>query len=217
MIQVVLAPESPDFDKNVRQKGLSAIDEMVGRAPRVPHKGPRRQKIAVRETGIPPAKFPPFWRDALGDILQAYERRCAFLALYLENATGNPSVDHMLPKSRHWRQVYEWGNYRLCAASVNSHKNDMVGIVDPVSCRPSWFALEMIAFQVTRGHAAPAGRTTAEIDATLKILNAPDCCRAREEYVKNYSNRDISFDYLNRRAPFVAAELRRQGKLHAGD
>lgn len=217
MIQVTLAQEPPDFDHRVRQKGLSAIDELVGRAPRVPHPGRRRKKIAVRETEIPPVKFPPFWRDTLLDLLQAYERRCAFLALYLEEATGNPSVDHMLPKSKQWSQVYEWKNYRLCAASVNSHKNDMVGIVDPVDCRQGWFALEMVGFQVTRGIMSPPAKYAAAIDDTLKILNAPECCRAREEYVTNYSNKEISFDYLNRRAPFVSAELRRQGKLHVGD
>lgn len=53
-------------------------------------------------------------------MLEAYERRCAYLALYLEHATGNPTVDHVLPKSRVWDQIYEWSNYRLCAALINT-------------------------------------------------------------------------------------------------
>jgi len=57
----------------------------------------------------------------------------------------------------------------------------------------------------------------AAINATLDLVNAPDCCKAREEYVTCYLNRDINHDYLSRRAPFVAQELRRQGKLLAED
>ena len=53
----------------------------------------------------------------------------------------------------------------------------------------------------------------AAINATLELVNAPDCCRAREEYVSCYLNREINHDYLSRRAPFVAQELRRQGEL----
>ena len=216
MIPVVLAPQPATFDARVRQKGLSAVDEMVGRKPRVPHPGPRRKKIAAREADLPASAFPPFWRDALDDLLQAYDRRCAFLALYLEHATGNPSVDHMLPKSRRWDQIYEWSNYRLCAASINARKNDMAGIIDPVDCRPGWFALELVGFQVTLGDKAPNHRM-ADLNATLEIVNAAECCRAREEYVTCYELRDISLAYLSYRAPFVANELRRQGRLHPGD
>jgi hypothetical protein len=53
----------------------------------------------------------------------------------------------------------------------------------------------------------------AAINATLGLVNAPDCCRAREEYVTCYLNREIRYDYLYRRAPLVAQELRRQGEL----
>ena len=216
MIEVVLAVEPPSFHAGVRQKGLSAIDEMVGRTPRVSHPGPKRKKIAKKEADIPAAKFPPYWRDALEYLLDSHGRCCAFLALYLEHATGNPSVDHMLPKSKRWDQVYEWTNYRLCAATVNARKNDMTGIIDPVDCRPGWFALELVGFQVTPGDTAPHLHS-AEINATLEIINAPECCRAREEYVTSYEQTQISFDYLNRRAPFVARELRRQGRLHPAD
>ena len=216
MIPVALAREPRHFGTAVRDKGLSAIDEMVGRPPRVRHPGRRRQQIAAREDDIPPDKFPPYWRDAHPDLLERYQRRCAFLSLYLEHATGNPSVDHMLPKSKRWDLVYEWQNYRLCAASINSRKNDMIGLIDPFDCKPGWFALELVAFQVTRGPNAPIA-CTAEIDATLQLVNEPECCKAREEYVTSYSNGDIHLKYLEYRAPFIAHELRRQGRLCQGD
>jgi hypothetical protein len=216
MMPVTLAREPAHFDAAVRQKGLSAIDEMVGREPRQTHTGPRREKIADLENDIPSAKFPSYWRDALPDLLSSYERRCAFLALFLERATGNPSVDHMLPKSKQWYKVYEWDNYRLCAASFNALKNDIDGLVDPFDCQMEWFALEFVGFQVTRGPEAPTAQLTA-VDATLELLNNEEFRKSREEYVVDYEKGDIKFGYLKRRAPFIAYELHRQGRLLPGD
>ena len=78
MIPVRLANEPQDFDENVRQKGLSAIDELVGRPPRVSRRGRRRKQIAPHEDDIPPGAFPPFWRNCLKDMLDRYDRRCAY-------------------------------------------------------------------------------------------------------------------------------------------
>lgn len=216
MLPLKCAPEPPSFDAKVRQKGLSAIDELVGRTPRVPHRGPRRQQVAEREGLIQPDDFPPYWRDALDELLIAYDRRCAFLGLYIEWATGTPSVDHMIPKSRAWKQVYEWSNYRLCALRINATKRDLVGIVDPFDCKSGWFQLELVAFQVTRGPRAPRRQAKA-IDATLELLNNDECCKAREEYVTEYEQGAIALPYLEKRAPFIAYELRRQGRLLRDD
>lgn len=216
MIPVTPAKEPPHFDKTVRQKGLSAIDELVGRKPRLKRPGPRRKKIAAREADIPADAFPTFWRDALEDMLAAYERRCAYLALYLEHATGSPTVDHVLPKSRAWDLVYEWSNYRLCAALINARKNDLTSLIDPFEMGEDWFALELVGFQVIRGPKMPPGKAQA-IAETLLMLNLPDCIKAREEYVTCYERGDITLPYLERRAPFVASELRRQGRLRKED
>lgn len=216
MIPVAPANEPARFDKLVRQKGLSAIDELVGRKPRLKRRGPPRKKIANSEEEIPADAFPAFWRDALDDMLERYERRCAYLALYLEHATGSPTVDHMLPKSRRWDQVYEWLNYRLCAALINANKSNQTSLVDPFEVGAGWFALELVGFQVIRGPNAPASKTS-EINATLPILNMPDCIKAREEYVTSYEQGAIELSYLERRAPFIASELRRQGRLREGD
>lgn len=43
-------------------------------------------------------------------------------------------------------------------------------------------------------------------------LNQPDCCLARREYVEAFEAGEISLGYLERRAPFVARELARQGR-----
>jgi len=220
MIPVTQAKEPPEFDAKVRQPGLSAIDELVGRTPRVKRRGPKREKIADREQDIPAKEFPPYWRDALPEMLFAYERRCAYLAMYIHHATGSPTVDHVLPKSCTWNQVYEWTNYRLCASIINSKKGALLTLVDPFAIGPGWFALNLNTLRVERGANAPQAEW-GPIDATLPVLNQRLCVSERREYVSCYrlGPGEGGFDlaYLERRAPFIALELRRQGQLVRGD
>jgi len=92
--------------------------------------------------------------------------------------------------------------------------------VDPFACKAGWFQLEFVAFQVIRGPSAPKIRLK-QITATLELLNTDEACKARGEYVTNYElgpgNGGIDLPYLERRAPFIALELRRQGRLLRGD
>jgi hypothetical protein len=212
MIPVECAPEPHDFDRKVRLKGFRAINALVARNGGTS----KRKKMAKNKDAIPASAFPPYWREALPDMLKSYDRICAFLALYIPHGTGNPSVDHMLPKSRAWNQVYEWSNYRLCAATINARKRDLETIIDPFACGEGWFALEFVGFQVVLGHRARKRRET-QLEATLRLLNSPECCHARETYVVEYEQGHIDLDFLERRAPFVARELRRQGRLRRGD
>ncbi len=219
MIPVLLAKEPADFDAKVRQPGLAAIDELVGRSPRIKRRGPRRKKVAETETKIPAQAFPPFWREALDDMMSAYEQRCAYLAMFIEN-TGSPTVDHVIPKSYAWNKVYEWVDYRLCTAIVNSKKGELLGLVDPVDAEVAWFELDLVSYRVVRGASTPKTES-ARVDATLPLLNLRDCCLQRKRYVEDYhlgpGNKGIDLAYLERRAPFIASELRRQGQLVRGD
>jgi hypothetical protein len=227
VIPVVQAKEPPEFNDRVRQPGLSAIDEMVGRPPRLTRPGPRRKQVVndqgqpvTQEQDLPADAFPPYWRDALPEMLVAYERRCAYLAMYIHPATGNPTVDHVLPKSRAWNEVYEWSNYRLCAAIINSKKGVLLTLVDPFAVGPGWFALNLHTLHIERGLAAPPTEL-ARIDATLPVLNHRLCVQEREEYVRCYGlgpgAGGFDLAHLVHRAPFVASELRRQGQLVRGD
>lgn len=219
MIPVVIAQEPAEFDAKVRQPGLSAIDELIGRPPRIKRPGPRRKKVAETEAKIAADAFPPFWREALDDMMSAYEQRCAYLAMFIED-TGNPTVDHVIPKSYAWNKVYEWFNYRLCAGVVNSKKGELLGLVDPVEAKMGWFELDLPSYRVVRGTSAPTTQQ-AKIDATLPLLNLRDCCLQRRRYVEDYrlgpGNKGIDLVYLEHRAPFIASELRRQGQLVRGD
>jgi len=152
-------------------------------------------------------------------MMVAYEQRCAYLAMFIEH-TGNPTVDHVIPKSFAWKKVYEWSNYRLCTGIVNSKKGELLGLVDPVEAKRGWFELDLASFRVVCGASAPE-TLREKINATLPLLNLRDCWLQRKRYVEDYQlgpgNKGIDLGYLERRAPFIASELRRQGQLVRGD
>lgn len=215
MIRVHRKEEPLDFDARVRQPGLSAIDELVGRPPRLRRRGPRRAKVAETEEQIKPYQFPAFWTESLDQMMVLYEQRCAYLGLHLERSTGNPSVDHFVAKAKDWRLVYEWSNYRLSASLVNARKG-VQPVIDPFEVEEGWFALNLDSLYVEAGPSAPADRFSL-IDSTLPILNLPECRKDRGEYIRLYrlgpGQGGIDLHFLRRRAPFVAREMERQGAL----
>lgn len=148
-------------------------------------------------------------------MMTLYEQRCAYLGLHLERSTGNPSVDHFIPKSADWTKVYEWSNYRLCASSVNAKKGE-TGVIDPFEVEEGWFALNVFNFQVEVGPNAPDSQRPL-IEATLPLLNLPNCRKDRGEYIRLYregpGHGGIDLEFLRKRAPFIAQELERQDAL----
>jgi len=219
MIRVLPAPEPPTFDRKVRQPGLDAIAELVGEKPAMPRPGPRRRKIAEQREAIPGAAFPPFWTAALKDLLGGYQRICAYTCLYIHPATGAASADHIIPKSAAWDRVYEWTNYRLACSLMNSRKGVASVVLDPFDVEDHWFGLEFVGYQVIAREGLPA-QILRHVDETIYRLrlNDEECRRAREEYAECYLGPEgLSLSYLEKHAPFISRELRRQGRLHAGD
>ena len=217
MIHVVQAVEPATFDANVRKSGLRAIAEQVGERP-LRTGGRRCEQVATSRDEIPAGKFPPYWRQALGDLLSSYQRLCSYLCLYIPRGTGAPSVDHMVAKSTKWDQVYEWGNYRLACSLMNSRKGAVSEVLDPFEIEDGWFVLELVGFQVIPGDGLST-ELVSQIEDTIERLGLrdPECCDARAEYAQDYWDGHVSLDYLTRHAPFVARELRGQDRLQDGD
>lgn len=216
MIRVVPAPEPPHFEAAVRSPGLMAVAELVGEKP--PRRaGKRFARVADRREEIPPGKFPPFWREILPDLMREYREICAYCCLRI-HPVGGGSVDHFVPKSADANKVYEWTNYRLASRRMNSNKRNFTDVLDPFVLSDDWFRLELFGFQVI---ADPAVGVTLRswIERTIDRLglNDEDLRRNREERAQLYWSRDNSFRYLERESPFVARELRRQGRLNAED
>ena len=216
MIPVAPATEPPTFDAKVRQPGLNALAELVGESSPV-RTGPKRKKIAERREDLRWDDFHPYWREALPDLLTAYKRICAYTCLYIHPVTGAQSVDHMAAKSSEWHHVYEWSNYRLACARVNSGKG-VKSPLDPFEIGDDWFELELVGYQLLPGASVQEPLRTKILATIFDLdLNHPDHCLARSEYAEDYLEHGLSFGRLERRAPFVARELRRQGKLHLTD
>lgn len=210
MIRGKLTQEPVEFDTKVRQPGVRAIAEMVGESNLPKRRGKKRDVIANSRDTIPADKFPTYWTQALPDLLQAYGRVCAYMSFYIERVTGAASVDHMLPKSVHWKDVYEWSNYRLACSLMNSRKNDYRDVLDPFEIDDNWFRIELVGYQVIPSNGLSEGieqRVQATIDR-LK-LNHYECVTLREEYAEALEKSDISFKHLQQRAPFLAREIER--------
>ena len=186
MIPVVEAPEPLNFDRDVRQPGLRAIAEMVGKVPRYPRtSGKPFLKIALRERDVPAEKFKPYWTKSLDDLMTAYRQICAYACFRIHPVTGARSADHFAPKSRSWRRVYQWSNYRLCCSRMNARKNDFGGVLDPFRVKHGWFQIELLGFQVIPDKALPAARKKA-IQKTIDRLRLNDFRSDREKDAERY-------------------------------
>lgn len=221
MIPVAPAREPASFEAAVRRPGIDAIAELVGERPSRPRPGPKRKVIAASPAQIPVDKLPELWREVLPDLREAYGNLCAYLALYIHHATGSATVDHFIPKSKDWRLVYEWSNYRLCSSVINARKHERSIALDPFTIAPGLFALELAELQVKPGSAALGALADIVTDTIDDLgLNRRECLAARLEYVEQYRvgpPEGIALARLERHAPFIAQELRRQGLLVRGD
>ncbi len=149
--------------------------------------------------------------------MAAYDRICAYSCFYIHRVTGTASADHFAPKSRSWKEVYEWSNYRLCCSRMNARKsNDFGAVLDPFEIKEGWFHLELLGFQVVPNFSLPE-RTRSQVERTIAALGLNDFRHDREKDAERYWAKDISLRVLKEESPFVARELHRQGKLNPGD
>jgi hypothetical protein len=108
--------------------------------------------------------------------------------------------------------------YRLASALLNTRKGVVGSILDPFEIEDGVFQIDLDDYQVVPKPGL--GTELADkIEHTIRTLGLNDaaCLKARGEYIEGYRSEDTSFRYVERRAPFIARELRRQGKLRAGD
>lgn len=222
MIPVTQAKEPAVFDATVRKRGMQAIDRLLGK--KVKGRGGRVPNTTyTKAEAIPAYRFPSYWLEprptdgmsALDDMMEVYGQQCAYLAMRIERATGTPTIDHFVAKSKDWQLIYEWSNYRLSAGFINAAKGAME-VVDPFQVGVGWFELDLDTFRVVRGEAAPIEEQD-RIDRTLKILNRWECVLQRGQHIRLYREGKIDFDALAFYAPFIAAEFQRQGLLVLGN
>lgn len=193
MIRVQQQQEPESFEKLVRTPGRRFLK-------RYPH--PNHQEWNRRA----------YWQKVLPVMREAYGKVCAYCAHWIPHSTGGHSIDHFLPRSTHPELAYEWKNFRYVSRRFNSRKGTRT-ILDPFSIEDDWFVLDFSSFLVRPNPNLPLEITDQVLEtiSILKLNDDEDLVTERLAYVCEYCQEEISLTHMEKKAPFIAAELKRQG------
>lgn len=209
---VVRCDEPIDFDEKVRQPGLQWLREKLG-GERTPRAGAHVKPLAPGER-LTAASLKDYWTACLPDLRTRY-RVCSYTGLKIRE--GGDSVDHFECKEgcvedagRH-ALIYEWRNFRYAYLNVNRYKGTRQ-VLDPFEVRSEWFALEFVGLTVCPGDNLHES-TLRHVRDTIRFagLNEPWLVRLRAEYYDAWKAGQIHWSWLRECAPFIAAEIERQG------
>jgi hypothetical protein len=192
VIPIRQKPEPRNFDQTVRQPGQDFL----------------RSKPAPKKNEW---KGKDYWRFCLADLHESYGGICAYSAQWIPLDTGLASVDHYQPKSIAPNLAYEWANFRLVSFKLNSRKRSYIDVLDPFTLADNSFELDFPSLLVKPGQNL-AGSDRDKVLITIKRLklNYESSIKSRFSWLELYcGNHD--FHFLQKTAPFIAYELRRQG------
>lgn len=229
MIRVEKQPEPRppdfDFDKEVRQRGRSALAELVGDPATVRRPGPAIKKRAERLADLDPQDLRrhAYWTRALEALHTAYRGICAYSCFRLE-PLGGSTVDHFVAITRsNLADAYEWDNYRLACSLMNSCKHAFSDVLDPFTVEDGWFVLDIdtLAVQPDPGLTADLRDQVTRTITRLK-LNSRECTLYRRRYFDLYwspsdPTKPVPLWFLEEQAPFLAREMRRHGRVRPED
>lgn len=230
MIPVTPRPEprAPDYDfhHDVHERGEDAIRQLAGLSPRRTWKGRNIQARVTRIEDVTHAMLRdyPYWTRAMPALHRAYGGQCAYLARYIE-PVETPTTDHFvaLRNATDPMLAYTWSNYRLAHALVNAIKSAIPDVLDPFEIGEGGFAIDFGTFKTVVGPKAPPGKRDA-IERTIEALRldrgevATTRRRAAERYWSPTPRKGaIPLWSLEQDEPFLASELRRQGRLRPED
>jgi len=156
-------------------------------------------------------KHREYWQKILPEMRSAYHQVCAYCATWIPYSTGNHAVDHFIPKSVRPSLAYEWSNYRYVSSRFNSRKGTST-ILDPFTLGEASFTIDFSSFLLKANPDLPVARQS-QIRDTIEILklNADDdLVDERQAWIEDYRSGQITLDHLQKNAPFIAYELRRQ-------
>ena len=199
MIRVEPAPEPDSFAAAVRQPGARLL----------------AQRAEEQRLGQPVTMLEPYWTRCLGDLMTVYRRICAYSCFHIHPVTGARSVDHFAAKSTDPALAYEWTNYRLVCARLNSRKGVFADVLDPFEIETGWFVLDFISFWVWPNRHLRIDHAAVQATIDRLGLNKPPLPSTRAEDFERYEQGG-SWAYLAEFSPFVAAEIERQGWRRPG-
>jgi uncharacterized protein (TIGR02646 family) len=187
-----------------------------------PRPEPERFNADVREPGRRALAedrdpLPDHWRNCLPYLSREYDGVCAYSCFYIPLVTGARSVEHFAPKSTHPDLAYEWSNYRLVCARMNSRKGNRGEVLDPFEIGEDWFELEFVCMQVRPAPHLPKA-IMRRVEATINRLklNDTESCDARATSYEEWTHGHCDDSLMERHAPFIYREAVRQGKQPSG-
>jgi hypothetical protein len=193
LIRVEEKTEPAEFDPRVRRPGL----KYLGKTP----------APSTREWNSH-----SYWRRILPDLHDAYGGICAYSCHWIPYDTGADTVEHFIAKSSDPPKAYEWSNYRLVCATLNGRKSDHEDVLDPFTIRPSTFILDFPSLLIKPNPNLDqdlANRVASTV-IRLGLNDEGTCLKSRISWLTEYCSESISESYLERKAPFIMMELRRQ-------
>lgn len=153
-----------------------------------------------------------YWGRIRDHLHEVYGCICAYSCHWIPHDTGFRTVEHFKPKEVYPNEAYEWENYRLVCGTLNGRKGTRQ-VLDPFQIENGWFVIKFPALLVVPSEELDCVRTQ-EVQSTIDCLKLNDegtCLKSRERYVLDYCTGQFPFSHLQREAPFIAAELQRQG------
>jgi uncharacterized protein (TIGR02646 family) len=203
------------------------MDMLCGRArsgsliPVQPHPEPANFDLKVRQPGQRFLSSNPhprdwtnqeYWREVNGEFHELYGGICAYCAHWMSRDVSISTIDHYQPKSRRPDLAYDWSNFRLAAPRYNSRKGTHQDVLDPFLIQEDWFVLEIPSLMV-RPNAVLPPKIADQVQKTIDRLRLCDqiSVKARLDWIGPFRDGDCSIRLLERRAPFLAYELKRQG------
>lgn len=130
-----------------------------------------------------------------------YGTNCAYTPLRMLDGS---SVDHLRPKVEYPHLAYEWDNYRLAWAKINSRKDESEDVLDPFSIMSGWFYLVMPSWLIEPAADQPRS-TRVSVYHTINIpqLNNDDLLvQERCDFFVNLADDLITLGFGDRHYPF---------------
>lgn len=160
--------------------------------------------------------LPDIWNKCRDEVYRKYHGICAYLAIYLVEASGY-EVDHFVPKSKRVDLAYEWDNLRLSSPRMNKKKWAHT-IADPVMLPVAAMRVNFFTGRVSLLPSLP----NKERELLLKTiqtleLNSPEVRKTRTDAYVRYKRDHLSVELLTRTYPFAAFEMMRQHHLREED
>jgi hypothetical protein len=194
VIHVARRPEPSDFDERVRKPGHKFLKSCPN---------PTQRQWNSHS----------YWRRMLHALYTEYKGICAYSCHWIPYDTGADTIEHFKPKSKYPLEGYEWQNYRLVCQLLNSRKGNDEDIIDPFLIRNGWFIIDFPALLVKPAHGLKKA-LHERVKKTCDVLGLNDdatCMMMRQEFVTEYCLNNINYAHIEKRAPFLALQMKEQG------